>query len=156
MLNFRKLKQDFSSSILEEGKEYYDKKKIVTAKILRLDADTIHFSGKVIGKYENAYENELEIDRFESEVIHSNCDCSYRYDCQHLAAMIFYLEEHIDSILVEYSKQTDIDKDDQFEEDEKKKLLETIKKAETKQEEKLDKNFQKQVLVNILVVNAIR
>ncbi len=38
MLNFRKLKQDFSSSIVKEGRELYDKQKVVSAKLLHLDA----------------------------------------------------------------------------------------------------------------------
>ena len=114
MLNFRKLKQDFSSSILSQGKDLHDQKKVLSAKILRLDSDSIRFSGKILGNFDNSYESEIEIDRFESQTIHSNCDCTYRYDCQHLAALIFYLEENIDSILIEYSKEADIDKDESF------------------------------------------
>jgi len=146
MLNFRKLKQDFSSSILVEGKELNDQKKVLAAKIVRLDSDTIRFSAKILGNFNNTYESELEIDRFESETIHSNCDCTYRYDCQHIAALLFYLEDKIDSILVEYSKEADIDKDESFEAEEKHKLLETIKEAENKEEAKKDAKYQKQVL----------
>ena len=111
MLNFRKLKQDFSPSILIEGKELYDQKKILTAKIIRLDSDTIRFSAKVLGNFNNNHESEIEIDRFESEMIHSNCDCTYRYDCQHIAALLFYLEDKIDSILIQYSKEAGINED---------------------------------------------
>lgn len=140
MLNFRKLKQDFSSSILAEGKELHEKKKILSAKILRLDADSLRISAKVHGNFENTYESEIEIDRFESQTIHSNCDCSYRYDCQHLAGLIFYLEEHLDSLLVNYSKDT------QFDHEENKDILETLKEAKTKEEVRRDANYQKQVL----------
>ena len=146
MLNFRKLKQDFSSTILLEGKELYEQQKVISAKIIRLDSDTIRFSGKILGNYNNTYESELEVDRFESETIHSNCDCTYRYDCQHLAALVFFLEEKIDSLLVEYSKETDIGEDESFDSDEKHQLLETIKKAEDKEEAKQDAQYQKQVL----------
>ena len=146
MLNFRKLKQDFSSSILIEGKELHDQKKVLAAKIVRLDSDTIRFSAKILGNFNNTYESELEIDRFESETIHSNCDCTYRYDCQHIAALLYYLEDQIDSILVEYSKEANIDKDENFEADEKQQLLKTIKEAENKEEAKKDANYQKLVL----------
>jgi SNF2 family DNA or RNA helicase len=146
MLNFRKLKQDFSPAVLKEGKNLHDQKKVVTCKILKLDGDTIRFAGKILGNFENKYEGEIEIDRFESQTIHSNCDCTYRYDCQHLAAMIFFLEEHIDSIIVKYSKETDIDKDEDIDVEEKEELLAAIKAAKTKEVAKLDANYQKQVL----------
>ena len=72
MLNFRKLKQDFSSMLLQEGKALHDQKKVLSAKIIRLDEDTIKFHAKVMGGYENTYESEIEIDRFESDTVHSN------------------------------------------------------------------------------------
>jgi SNF2 family DNA or RNA helicase len=140
MLNFRKLKQDFSSSILKEGKNLYDKKKIVTAKILRLDSDTMRISAKVIGNFENTYESEIEIDRFESQTIHSNCDCSYRYDCQHIAAIVYHLEEHINTLLVNYSKE------EHFEKNVDRDLLEKIKEAHDKEKIQKDANYKKQVL----------
>ncbi|MBN1914466.1 MAG: DEAD/DEAH box helicase [Parachlamydiales bacterium] len=155
MLNFRKLKQDFSSSILKEGKDLFDQKKIVSAKILKLNSDTIKLGGEVCGSYENSYECELEIDRFESQMLHSNCDCSYRYDCQHLAALVFYLEQNIDAILVEYSKQADIHEDEEIEETEKKELLETFKKAYSKEEAKKDANYQKQVLHEYITSSSV-
>jgi SNF2 family DNA or RNA helicase len=140
MLNFRKLKQDFSSSILSEGKELNDKKKIISAKILRLDTETLRIGAKVHGNFENTYESEIEINRFESQTIHSNCDCSYRYDCQHIAGLIFYLEEHIDSLLVNYSKEA------QFDHEEHKDIIETLNEAKSKEEVRKDVNYQKQVL----------
>ncbi len=93
MLNFRKLRQDFASGIVKEGKELFDKQKVVAAKILHLDHRIVRISGRVQGQYENHYESEIEIDRLECETVDSDCDCPYNYDCQHLAALIFYLEE---------------------------------------------------------------
>src|SRR5438552_2161395 len=98
MLNFRKLRQDFSPAILKEGRALFDKSRVVLAKIIRLDTQTIRFSSKILGNYDNAYESEIEVDRFESQALHTNCDCPSRYDCQHLAALIFFLEEKIDSL----------------------------------------------------------
>src|SRR5579872_1552554 len=105
MLNFRKLKQDFSPAILKEGRQLFEKNKIVAAKIIRLDNATIRFSSRILGNFENTYESEIEVDRFESQAVHTNCDCPSRYDCQHLAALIFFLEEKIDALLIEYSKK---------------------------------------------------
>ncbi|NGX33988.1 MAG: RNA polymerase-associated protein RapA [Candidatus Anoxychlamydiales bacterium] len=141
MLNFRKLKQDFSSMLLQEGKSLHDQKKVISAKILRLDEDTIRFHAKVMGGYENTYESEIEIDRFESDTIHSNCDCRYRFDCHHIAALVFYLEENLDAILVRYSKEKDLYKIKGFD----KALLATISEAKSKEEKKKDKNLQKQI-----------
>ncbi len=138
MLNFRKLKQDFSSNILKEGRELHSKQKVVSAKIVKLDNDVVRLSAKILGQFENTYESEIEIDRFESETIHSNCDCTYRYDCQHLAALLFYLEEHLNSLVVNYSKE----KKDQIGHE----LLETIQTAKIKQENKKDAIYQKQLL----------
>ncbi|MCB1085200.1 MAG: hypothetical protein KDK60_03775, partial [Chlamydiia bacterium] len=86
MLNLRKLKQDFSSAILKEGKDLFETKKVLSAKILHLDATSIRISAQVLGQYKNTYESIFEIDRLESETIDSDCDCPYHYDCQHLAA----------------------------------------------------------------------
>jgi hypothetical protein len=66
MLNFRKLKQDFSSSIVKEGKEFYEGKKVVSAKLLHLDNKSMRISGRVLGQYDNYYESEIEIDRLVS------------------------------------------------------------------------------------------
>ncbi len=146
MLNFRKLRQDFSSAILKEGRQLYDKNKIVAAKIIRLDNDVIRFSSRILGNFENTYESEIEVDRFESQAVHTNCDCPSRFDCQHLAALIFFLEDKIDSLLVAYSKESDIDKAEDLGSEEKKELIEAIKEAETKEVVKQDARYQKQVL----------
>ncbi len=151
MLNFRKMKQDFSPAVLKEGKQLYEKQKIVSAKIIRLDNDTIRFNSRVLGNFENTYESEIEVDRFESAAVHTNCDCPCRYDCQHLAALIFYLEDKIDSLLVEYSKEEDISKSDHLNVEEKKELIEAIKEAEEKEVFKQDARYQKQVLQEYVV-----
>ncbi|MBN4066832.1 SNF2 helicase associated domain-containing protein [Simkania negevensis] len=104
MLNFRKIKQDFSSNILKQGRDDFIQNKVIAAKALKLTSNTLRISGRVQGNFENSYENEIEIDRMESEVIDSNCDCPYHYDCQHIAALLFYLEENINKILVDFSK----------------------------------------------------
>ena len=63
-----------------------------------------------MGSFDNCYESELEIDRNESVMIDSDCDCSYKYDCQHLAAVLLHLESHYDELIVAYSKETDLEK----------------------------------------------
>jgi SNF2 family DNA or RNA helicase len=157
MLNFRKLKQDFSSSIVKEGRELYDKQKVVSAKLIHLDAKLMRVSAKVLGQFDNCYESEIEIDRQECETIDSDCDCPYNYDCQHLAAVLFYLEEHIDKILVAYSKENDLKSGGKtgINKEEQKKLLEKIKEAESKEVQRQEEQYQKQLLQEYVVSSQL-
>ena len=155
MLNFRKLKQDFSSSIVKEGRDLYEKQKVVSAKLLHLDAKLMRVSAKVLGQFDNCYESEIEIDRQECETIDSDCDCPYNYDCQHLAAVLFYLEEHIDKILVAYSKENDLRAGGKVDKEEQKKLLEKIKEAESKEVQRQEEQYQKQLLQEYVVSSQI-
>ncbi|MDX8431187.1 MAG: DEAD/DEAH box helicase [Candidatus Algichlamydia australiensis] len=138
MLNFRKLKQDFSSSTLQEGKAIYDEKKVQSAKILELDGAIVRIQAMIAGQFEKDYSSEIEIDRSECETIDSNCDCPYHCDCQHLAALLFYLEDNLDEILVNYSNENDME--------EHEELLEVVKEAQDKQEQKLDEEYRKQLI----------
>jgi superfamily II DNA or RNA helicase len=155
MLNFRKLKQDFSSNIVKEGRELFDNQKVIDAKILYLDSKTLRISGRVLGQYENAYESELEIDRNECEAIDSDCDCPYNYDCQHLAALLFYLEENLDGILVAYSKEKDFTEEHEINEEEKQELLETFKEAEDKEVQRQEELYQKQLLQEYITASHL-
>lgn len=146
MLNFRKLKQDFPPGILKEGKQLADKKMVLSAKIISLNATNVRINCQVQGTFDNTYESEIEIDRRESTIIDSNCDCPYKYDCQHLSAILFYLEEHFDAILIQYSKETSLEESSNIAEEEKITLIETIKEAETKEILRKGKKYQKEVL----------
>jgi SNF2 family DNA or RNA helicase len=149
MLNFRKLKQDFSSAVVKEGRDLFDKQKVVAAKILHLDHKTVRISGRVQGQYENHYESQIEINRLECETVDSDCDCPYNYDCQHLAALLFYLEERLDEIMVAYSKETNLDDladKHEFNDAQRQALIDKFKQAEEKQSQKEEEHYQKQVL----------
>lgn len=155
MLNFRKLKHDFSPAILKEGKILYDKKMVVSTKITNLKPDLIRFSCRVMGTFDNCYESEVEIDRHESVIVDSDCDCTYKYDCQHLAAVLFYLEAHFNELLVAYSKETDLEQDTQVDEEEKADLLETFKAAEVKETARQGKQFQKELLEEYVYASQV-
>jgi SNF2 family DNA or RNA helicase len=110
----------------------------------------LRISAQVMGQFNNSYECELEIDRIECETIDSNCDCPYHYDCQHLAAVLFYLEMHLDEILVNYSKEAD------FKELEKKEeIIEVVKAAESKEEQRKDEEYQRQLLQEYVSASEI-
>jgi SNF2 family DNA or RNA helicase len=149
MLNFRKLKQDYSSAIVKEGRDLFENQKVLSAKILHLDSKIMRVTGKIVGQYENAYESEIEIDRQECEAIDSDCDCPHNFDCHHLTALLFYLEHNIDSILVAYSKENDLKDsaaEEHFNEEERQELLEKLKKAQSKEVQRQEELYQKQVL----------
>ncbi len=143
MLNFRKLRQDFSSSILKEGKQLFDQESIVDAKILHLDNESIRLSSRVQGAFNNVYESEIEIDRNQSSAVDSNCDCTYSYDCQHIAAFLFFLEKNLNEIVVSYSKEADLE---EVEEEEKEKLQQTFEVAEAKEDKRKGEIYHTAVL----------
>lgn len=158
MLNVRKLRQDFSSNILKEGKGLYDEKKVVLAKILHFDAKTLRISGKVLGQFNNTYESQIEIDRLECETIDSDCDCPYHYDCQHLAALLYYLEENLDEILVKYSKETDLEQlsdSPNLEQEDKQEILEAVKEAASKEEIRKEEQYQRQLLQEYVIASKV-
>lgn len=155
MLNFRKLKQDFSPAILKDGKALYDKKMVVSTKIVQLKPDIIRFSCRVLGNFDHCYESEIEIDRHESTLLDSDCDCPYKYDCQHLAAVLFHLESHYNELVVAYSKETDLDQDLHVDDKEKAHLLQTFKEAESKEHARQDKKFQKELLQEYIYASQL-
>lgn len=145
MLNFRKLRQDFTPAILKSGKEAFQEGTIQVAKIILMDSSTIKISAQIKGKFGHNYESEIEIDRLDSNTMDSNCDCSYQYDCLHLAALLFYLEDNLDRMLVEYSKQTDLD-EIIVDAEEKKALKAAFDTALTKENRRNDAEVQKLAL----------
>ncbi len=155
MLNFRKLKHDFPPSIVKEGKSLYDKKMVVSVKISKLKAESVRFTCRVMGTFENCYASELEIDRNESVILESDCDCTYKYDCQHLGAILFHLESHYNEILVTYSKDTDLAHSGPVDDKEKANLLQTIQEAETKETARRDKKCQKELLQEYIYASQL-
>lgn len=150
MLNLRKLKQELSPALLKEGKSLYEKEAVFAVKILQMTPTRLCLSYKVIGSFQHPYETELEIDCSESTILDSDCSCPCEYDCPHLAAMLFYLEHHLDALLLEYSSETDIANSKQIAEEEKKQLQETIDTAAHKESLRRDKKQQKELLEEYL------
>src|ERR1700722_6865633 len=155
MLNFRKLKQDFSPSILKDGRALYEKKKVVSAKIIKLNLKSVRLSCRVLGSYENTYECEVEIERHQSVMLDSDCDCPYKYDCQHLAAVLFYLEEHFDALVVAFSKETDLDKEEHVDDTDKVHLKEAFKEAETKEVVRRGKKCEKELMQEYISASQV-
>lgn len=155
MLNFRKLKQDYSSSVLKEGKIAYSKGSILSAKIVKLNPQNVRLSFRVMGSFDHAYQCEIEIDRQGSTAIDSDCDCSYKYDCQHLASVLFYLEEHFDALLIAYSKESHPEIEETADEQEKEQLRKTIQEAETKESVRHGKKCQKELLQEYISSSSV-
>lgn len=153
MINFRKLKQDLSPQILREGQDTFKNGAVQGMKILSIKSDQIRFSSSVKGKFSNQYTCEVEIDREASTVLDSDCDCPYQFDCQHLSASLFYLEEHLDAILVDYSQEGKVD--ETLPEEEQEELQETLKKAVTKETQRKDKKQQTALLQEYIAASEV-
>ncbi len=147
MLNFRKLKQEFAPTVLKEGQQLFEKQALKSANIVVFDEKSIKFRAKVQGSFNNTYESEVEIDRLESRVIDSNCDCAYTYDCQHLAAFFFHLEQRFDAMVLDFSTDNGSLKTS-------KKTKASIKKvfdnAICKESVRLDVQMQKEMIADYL------
>lgn len=148
MLNFRKLRQDFSPNVLKEGKALFDKEGVQSTKILKLTGDSIRVLGKVIGQFNHTYTCEIEMDLIDSSSIDSDCDCLSKFDCQHQAALVFHLEDNLNEMVVEFSKGDVFEDEAEEVEDtkEKEKLKLTIKEAEHQAVSKKGKKLQKELV----------
>lgn len=155
MINFRRLKQDFSPALLKDGRNLHEKKMVTSAKIMSLSSDTVRLSCSVRGKYENHYASEIEMNRRESVIVDSDCDCPSTFDCLHLVAVLFYLEENFNALLVDYSKETNLDKKDDVDEQEKEELLETFKKAASKEVVRKGKKHQRELLQEYILSSKV-
>lgn len=146
MLNFRRLKQDFAPAVVKEGQTNFQSKLVDNVKIVSLNGQTLRLASTVQGTFENSYECEIEIDRHTSTIIDSNCDCPYNYDCQHLAAVLFYLEENIDAILVKYGNESYSESSKKTPGQDDAHIQETIKKAKAKETQRKGMQLQKEIL----------
>lgn len=149
------MKHDLSPVMVKDGKLLCDGKAVRGGKILKMNAQTLRLSCMVEGKYDNAYHCEIEIDRKESIAIDSDCDCSHKYDCQHIAAFLFYLEEHYEEMLVAYSKEANIEQNSDVDEVEKATLLETFQEAEKKDNVRKGKKHQKELLFEYVEASKV-
>lgn len=146
MLNFRKLKKDYSPVVLKEGRQLFDKGMVLSTKVSVLTPKTIRLICRVQGSFENTYQCVIEIDRKESMTLDSDCGCSHKYDCQHLSAVLFHLEERWDEVLVNYSQENKVDEFPHLDDDSKLTIRETLKAAQDKETERLGKKQLKELL----------
>jgi SNF2 family DNA or RNA helicase len=150
MINFRRLKKDFSPAILKEGQTCHSEEMVESVKLVNLSSATLQMNCRVQGSFENTYECQIEIDRHDSTVTDSDCDCPYQYDCQHLAAVIFYLEKNLDALVVKYAKETNLEESDGVDEDEIETIKETIKTAQDKEVVREDEKQKRELLEEYL------
>lgn len=100
VLNFRKLRHDFCPAILKEGKILFEQGGCIGAKIASFSARQFVIEAKVVGHFQDTHACSIEVNRLESEVTYSTCDCTQGVDCLHLACLLFFLEEHFHSMLL--------------------------------------------------------
>lgn len=144
MLNFRKLKQDYSPGTLREGKSIAEKETMVSSKVTSMSGQLVRLKGKVLSQFENAYHCELEVDLASSSIVDSGCNCPTKYDCQHLAAMLFHLEHNFNELVVDFSKE--MKPTANIEVKELKKIEKTFQTAEIQCREQKQKKYTKELI----------
>lgn len=155
LLNFRKMKHDFSPQILRDGKTLLDKSAVVDAKIDQFVDKTIKICAQVAGNFGNNYSCEIEIDRHESEIVDSNCDCPHHSDCSHLACLVLHLEKHFEALVVRHfngKNRAVIENGKDIKSDQLKKVL---KVAEKKEQVRKEKEREKQDLQDYIDSSAL-
>lgn len=143
LLNFRKMKHEFSPQMLREGKSLYEKTAVKEARIIQFGEKTIKITAQVAGAYANAYTCEIEIDRHESEILDSNCDCPNHYDCLHLACLLFFLEENFEALVLQHFEGKNRSKLDQVPQKASSDLQKVLKVAEKKEQEREKREREK-------------
>ncbi|MCB1111352.1 MAG: DEAD/DEAH box helicase [Chlamydiia bacterium] len=155
MLNFRKLKKDYSPTVIKDGRELYENKMVESVKVVSMTPQIIRLSCRVAGAFENTYSCELEIDRTDSTATDTNCDCPHNLDCQHITAVFFYLEENLNQLVLDYAKETNLDDDPDVDDEEKETLLEEIEQVKTKEAKRQDVRQQKELLEEYLNASEV-
>ncbi len=102
VLNFRKMRHDFCPAVLKEGKALFEKGSCIGAKIASFSAQQFVIEAEVTGHFQDTHSCSIEVDRVESVVMYSTCDCTQGVDCLHLACLLFFLEAHFHSMLLTY------------------------------------------------------
>ncbi|MEC7839705.1 MAG: SNF2-related protein [Chlamydiota bacterium] len=146
MLNFRRLKKDFSPAILKDGQTCFQNGSVESVKIINLTTGSLRLHCQVKGAFNNSYNCEIEIDRLESTTTDSDCNCPHDLDCLHLAAVIFYLEANLDALIVRFGKDNDLHEVGNVDNEELKTIEETIKTAESKEVARKGKEQKKELL----------
>ena len=144
LLNFRKMKHDFSPQILRDGKTLFDKNAVVNARIDQFVDKTIKICAQVAGNFGNNYSCELEIDRLESEMLDSNCDCPHHSDCAHLACLIHHLEKHFEALVVQHFDGKNKSTIENANDSKSEQLKKVLKVAEKKEQVRKEKEREKQ------------
>ena len=102
ILNFRKMRDDFSPAVLKEGRALFEKGGCIGARIASYISQQFVIEAKVMGHFKDVHACSIEVNRSESELTYSTCDCTQGVDCLHLACLLFFLEEHFNAMLLPY------------------------------------------------------
>ncbi len=102
ILNFRKMRQDFPPTTLKIGKSLYEKAVCTKARITSYKGDQIIVEAQIVGQYQDLHRCSVEISKADTSISYSTCDCSQGVDCCHIACLLFYLEEHFNTMLLSF------------------------------------------------------
>lgn len=143
ILNFRKLKQDFSAQTLREGANLFAKEMIKECYLTKVTNKSLHLAGIVGGAFGKKYRVQAEIDRISSEIVDNSCECSEEFDCPHVACLLLHLEKFHDDLLARFASDNQIQADSHQVD---AKLVETIKEAQKRAETRAVREFEKELM----------
>lgn len=108
ILNFRKIKQEFSNSLIKKGKTLLDSYTIESIKLASVQEDSINIDCK-FSIESSMIRTAIEFDKHDSSILDSTCSCGTSSDCHHISALAIYLEDNFNNMI---SNQMDSEKDD--------------------------------------------
>lgn len=122
ILNFRKIRQEFSIALLEKGQSFVDTYTTSSVKLMSIQEDTIKISCK-FNVNKHFVSTSIEFDKNDSSILDSTCSCGASADCLHLTALSIYLEKNFKNII---SEQIDATKKESGQ-DASKEVVEGVK-----------------------------
>lgn len=93
-LNFRKLRHEFPSQTLKDGKTLLEKKGVSLQESSVEKGQELVVKAEVKGSWGEKHTCLLVINTQDTSLQDSSCDCPQKFECQHLACLVMFLEEH--------------------------------------------------------------
>lgn len=103
MLNFRKIRQEFSNSLLQKGQETINQGLINKVKFNKIcdDITKVECLFRIEENSEKTINTKIEFDNLDSSIIDSYCSCGAVVDCKHIVGLALYIEKNFQNIISE-------------------------------------------------------
>lgn len=98
MLNFRKIKQEFSTHLLQKGQQAVDSSLLSNVKFDLISKEYIKASCNFNTDAVDIQTN-IEFKNDDSSISDSHCSCGSKSDCQHIVALSIYIEKNFNNLI---------------------------------------------------------